>query len=145
MKIQRIKLEKLFFFLIISLILVFLDRLTKIFLYRGCFFIFCIERVNNKGAIFGLFQGMNVLFVFIALFVMFFSVYFYKRTENNFLKISLILIFSGTFGNFIDRIFYGEVIDVLNFSFWASYPTFNLADAEISLGIVFLFLFSIKI
>ena len=41
-------------------------------------------------------------------------------------------------GNFVDRVRYGYVIDFINFTFW---PTFNLADASINVGIVGLVLY----
>jgi len=53
-------------------------------------------------------------------------------------KISFILIFSGTLGNLIDRVFYGHVIDFLTFSFWQSFPVFNFADVLNLAGVILL-------
>lgn len=53
--------------------------------------------------------------------------------------IGYILILTGAFSNFLDRIFYGGVIDfiVIWFGDW-SWPAFNIADAAILLGIAFI-------
>lgn len=49
------------------------------------------------------------------------------------------LILTGAFSNFLDRIFYGGVIDfiVVWFGNW-SWPAFNIADVAILLGIAIL-------
>ena len=49
------------------------------------------------------------------------------------------MIFSGIYGNLIDRIFYGRVIDYLSFNiFNYSFPIFNFADICIVIGVVLL-------
>lgn len=57
----------------------------------------------------------------------------------------LALILGGAAGNLIDRLFTGAVTDfiVLHHRGWY-WPTFNLADAAISLGVVFLILLSFR-
>ena len=62
------------------------------------------------------------------------------------MQVSLGFLLGGAVGNFIDRIFLGEVIDFLQFGivnkgiFW---PTFNVADVSVCIGagmlIVYLF------
>ena len=52
--------------------------------------------------------------------------------------ISVPLIVSGAVGNFVDRVRYGYVVDFIRFHLderWA-YPTFNVADAWITIGVV---------
>lgn len=55
------------------------------------------------------------------------------------------LILTGAFSNFLDRLFYGGVIDfiVVWFGDW-SWPAFNIADAAILLGIAFVLKDSFK-
>ena len=57
----------------------------------------------------------------------------------------LALILGGAAGNLIDRLAAGTVTDfiVLHYRGWY-WPTFNLADAAISLGVVVLILFSFR-
>jgi signal peptidase II len=45
------------------------------------------------------------------------------------------LILGGTVGNLIDRLRFGHVTDFLDFKVW---PTFNVADSCISIGVVVL-------
>jgi signal peptidase II len=55
------------------------------------------------------------------------------------LAASLALIFGGALGNLIDRLYYGYVIDFIDVYVknW-HYPTFNLADSAICVGVVIL-------
>lgn len=53
----------------------------------------------------------------------------------------LALILGGAVGNLIDRIIHGVVIDFIQWHYGAYYwPTFNLADAAISVGVALLLL-----
>jgi signal peptidase II len=52
------------------------------------------------------------------------------------------MILGGTIGNLIDRLRFGQVTDFISVSIW---PTFNVADSSVSVGVVLfacLFLFS---
>lgn len=51
------------------------------------------------------------------------------------LRWALVCLLGGAIGNLIDRVIYGEVIDFLHVSWWA---TFNVADILISAGIALL-------
>jgi signal peptidase II len=57
--------------------------------------------------------------------------------ENTLYSVCLILIVSGTIGNFIDRIFLGYVRDFLTFDF-ISFPSFNFADMCMTIGVILL-------
>ena len=48
-------------------------------------------------------------------------------------QLSLGFILGGAVGNLIDRIAFGFVIDFLDFRIW---PTFNLADTALTLGVI---------
>lgn len=90
------------------------------------------ETIINSRMFFGL-LGSNslsilVLFVFItALFL-----YFLKSTKKY--KCPLIFVLSGTVSNLSDRIFFGGARDYIKVQHW---PTFNLADTLILVGIFF--------
>lgn len=63
------------------------------------------------------------------------------KAHERWARLGLTLILGGAFGNLIDRIRLGYVIDFVdvywqNWHFWA----FNVADAAISVGAVFVFL-----
>jgi signal peptidase II len=54
-------------------------------------------------------------------------------------------VLGGALGNLIDRILYGYVIDFLDVYYgeW-HWPTFNVADSSITLGVILLLLDSFK-
>jgi signal peptidase II len=51
------------------------------------------------------------------------------------------LVIGGGLGNLVDRVRHGKVVDFLDLSFW---PTFNVADSAIVVGVVLLLLFSAR-
>ena len=57
----------------------------------------------------------------------------------------LVLILSGAFGNLIDRVNLGYVIDFVHFYYksW-SWPAFNIADSAIFIGAGLLFLHIVR-
>ena len=57
--------------------------------------------------------------------------------------ISLILVLVGGFGNLIDRIFRGHVIDFININLF-NFPVFNMADIYITVGAIILLIVIIK-
>lgn len=96
--------------------------------------------LENDGAAWGIFSGKMWLLIIITLLAFGFFVYLMKDfdlVENPIYSASLILIISGTFGNFIDRIFLGYVRDFLTFSFF-NFPSFNFADMCLTIGVFFL-------
>lgn len=57
-------------------------------------------------------------------------------SKQKVLALGLTLIIGGAIGNMLDRIITGKVVDFLSFHYATWYwPTFNLADAAISLGV----------
>ncbi len=101
----------------------------------------------NRGAAWGIFSNLpshvrRPFFISITLiailFIMFLFV-FRLETEHRFMVIALSLILGGALGNFLDRVRLDYVIDFIEW-FWQSrrytWPTFNIADTAISIGVV---------
>ena len=68
-----------------------------------------------------------------------------ERDSHIVMKLSLSLIIAGAFGNLIDRILAGKVIDFLHIkigSYWEWY-IFNIADTSFSIGMVLFIIHSI--
>ena len=96
--------------------------------------------VWNKGAAFSLFAdgGGWQRYFFIAIAIVVSAVLVklirdsHKRTE----ALAYSMVLGGAFGNVIDRVFRGSVVDYLDFH-WQSrhWPAFNLADVFIVLGV----------
>ncbi len=116
--------------LLIPLILIILDQLTK-FLFKDVHFLF-INYQTNYGATFSILQGYRFLFVLVAIIVLIVIIYYYRSYKH---KLPLLLIFAGTFGNLIDRIFLGYVRDFIDLKFW---PIFNIADTINVIGVLLL-------
>ena len=54
---------------------------------------------------------------------------------------TIAFIFAGAVGNILDRIFYGAVIDFIDFHIYSwHFAVFNIADAFISIGVFLLFI-----
>ena len=115
-------------------ILILLDRVTKIWAssrnISKDYGIMAFTYTNNTGAGFSILQNMNFLLIIISIVVLGAVIYFHKQIP----RFSLITIVAGIFGNLVDRIFYGSVIDFINFKFW---PIFNIADSLIFVGAIY--------
>ena len=98
---------------------------------------------RNTGVAFGLFQGRNGLFVLVALGVVL-ALLWYQHTlpvSDHLTRLALGLQVGGAAGNIVDRLRLGYVTDFLDFHVggW-HWPTFNLADSAIVLGVGLLML-----
>ena len=101
--------------------------------------------VHNEGAAFSLLQGARWWFVaisFVALFFIFFIIFFNKISSKLLFIISLSFISAGIIGNLVDRIAYGYVRDFIDFRF-SGFPIFNFADSLLCIGCALLILFII--
>ena len=89
---------------------------------------------KNTGAGFGILRGWSFVLGLISLLVAFLVIYYYKRIpRERIVQVLSALFLGGVIGNMIDRLFRSHVIDFIDFSFW---PSFNIADACISIAIV---------
>ena len=100
-------------------------------------------RSSNSGVAFGMFQARGNpvgTWTLIALGLVAFtivSIYFARTPpEERLLLIALALILGGAVGNLIDRIMQGAVTDWIDvYAGGRHFPTFNVADSAISIGI----------
>jgi signal peptidase II len=95
---------------------------------------------HNTGVAFSLLQGMPQLLTFTALAIVAGAIYFYvTQLPNRRLatQVTLGLILGGAFGNLIDRVRLGYVVDFIQVG-W--FPVFNLADSAITVGAALLML-----
>ncbi len=94
--------------------------------------------VQNYGAAFSSFQGMQWLFaVIFALFTVG-IVWEYKKQSLGFSKFEwwcIIAVYGGGLGNMIDRIRLGYVVDMIETRF-IDFPVFNVADSFITCGCI---------
>lgn len=105
--------------LLIALSVIILDQLTKFFVKN--FF----NYKKNYGAVFGLLEGQTLIFIIVALMVVFYLLYLSKEVYQSELTWAFGFLLGGTIGNLIDRLYLGYVIDFIDLKLW---PTFNIAD-----------------
>ncbi len=90
--------------------------------------------VENTGAAFGLFQGKNPLLGFLAFSVVVVLVVWFRELVRYWPgALALGLQLGGAVGNLVDRFRHGFVVDFIDFPFW---PTFNVADSAITIGVL---------
>jgi signal peptidase II len=103
-----------------------------------------IWHVRNAGAAFSLFQGGMLLFIVVSVLSIAMVVYFHRtlRDRGPWLHVVLGVVLGGTLGNFADRLRLGYVTDWLSVGIGElRWPTFNVADSSIVLGIGVLVIF----
>jgi len=110
---------------------------------------FALLSHRNRGAAWGILQGQMALFAVITVVVVAAIIYYFHKEAKGkpFFQTGLMLILGGAIGNFIDRMWRGEVVDfadvlipIINYDF----PIFNIADAALTFGVIFIILFILK-
>lgn len=98
---------------------------------------------RNRGAAWGMLEGQMWLFSIVTIAVIGAIIYFYHKEAKGkpLFQVGLMLLLGGAIGNFIDRLFRGEVVDfvdvlipIMNYDF----PIFNIADAALTIAVVVL-------
>lgn len=110
---------------------------------------------QNRGAAWGVLAGAGEKFrvpffhlVSIVAVIFILSYYRKLRNEQRYLQVALALVFGGAIGNALDRILRGYVIDFIDWHWFdprwlrpsLHWPTFNVADSGITVGLLLLFL-----
>ncbi|MCX5775917.1 MAG: signal peptidase II [Firmicutes bacterium] len=109
---------------------------------------FYISYTTNTGAAWSMFENATWLLAIISAvagigMIVYFVLKF--KTLRPWTRVALMMMIAGAWGNFIDRAFYPDgVIDFLSLHFGSYiFPTFNVADSCLSVGIVLLLLVSL--
>ncbi len=140
------KIQTKLYFLSLSIFIVLIDQFTKslmsyhnkLFINKD-FLLFKLDFVKNYGAAFNIFSGSRIFLSLISILFSIILIYliFRKNTLNSFDLYSYSFILGGTFGNGIDRIYKGFVVDFINLNI-INFPVFNIADISINIGFIFL-------
>lgn len=99
--------------------------------------------VKNTGAAFGLAKGLSFylsIFGLLSLALIFFW-YAEMILKYSYGVYGASILAAGAFGNLIDRLRLGYVIDYLDVGFW---PVFNFADVCITIGIALILIIFLK-
>lgn len=144
-----IRVDPMRWLLILTLPFYLLDQLTKWLVVREFHLhevrpvipgFFDLVHVTNTGAAFGVFSGMNVVFIFLSLAAAAVALYFMRKLgpHERLLQIACALLLAGILGNLTDRLVHGHVIDFLSFNLHVPladpWPSFNVADACICIA-----------
>lgn len=143
---------KAFAFLFVIAVLVILDQWTKrlaVASLKGREPFVIIQNVlefsylENRGAAFGMMQGMRIAFLIFApaVSIGLFAYGLKLSLKKKFTPavICFLLIISGAIGNFIDRLRNGYVVDFIYFKL-IDFPVFNVADIFVTCGAILLIL-----
>ena len=137
----------------IFIILILLDQSTKIYVAKiminnnfqniEIFPFLNITFVRNTGISFGLFSDGGIFnrYFFTALAMIIGTTLLIIALFNpeKLIQISLLFISGGAIGNAIDRVYFGGVIDFIDFFIYnIHWPAFNFADIFITVGVFFL-------
>ncbi|MCD7752612.1 MAG: signal peptidase II [Lachnospiraceae bacterium] len=135
--------------LILFAVLLLFDRVTKnwasaalqdgpLVLIDG---VFELHYLENTGAAWGTFQGMQWLFYILTVVFIVLAlceiVHLSRKSRYLPLVYTLIVILSGAVGNFIDRITQQFVVDFIYFKL-INFPIFNVADCCITVSMALL-------
>ena len=106
-----------------------------------------IVHVGNTGAAWSIFSGRSVLLAALAAATLV-AIFIGRKALGlgaAFAQCCFGLMCGGIAGNLVDRISRGHVVDFLDFHFGTyAYPTFNVADAAICVGVALYALSSLR-
>src|SRR5699024_11567789 len=88
-------------------------------------------------------EGKMWLFYIMTVFVIVMLLFFYKKEAKNdlLLQISLTLLIAGAFGNFIDRVLFQKVVDMIDTMIFSyDFPIFKVADSSFIVCVILIFI-----
>ena len=108
---------------------------------------FNLVHVGNTGAAWSMFSGGSFGLALVAMGALA-AIFYWRRTlglHHRGVQPAFGLLCGGILGNLVDRVRYGHVIDFLDLHFGNYiYPTFNVADSAICIGVFWYILWSLR-
>jgi signal peptidase II len=107
-----------------------------------------LGHARNSGAVFGIMRGAGryfMVFSLAAALVLAVVIFVARRTSTP-VRVGLGLVLGGALGNLIDRLRFGAVVDFIDIGVnnRIRWPSFNVADLAITVGVVMLIAASLK-
>ncbi|MFH1221193.1 MAG: signal peptidase II [Candidatus Eisenbacteria bacterium] len=143
--------------LIAAIAVVLADQITKLAIVStfargeqtdilGAFF--RLGHARNSGAVFGIMRGLGryfTVFSIVAAAVIIVVIFLARQAQRR-VRVGLGLVLGGALGNLIDRLHYGAVIDFIDIGAndAVRWPSFNIADLAITVGVALLVVSSFK-
>lgn len=140
-----------FFYSLLALLIAAADQLTKLLVVQHIPLhttlpllprVVSLTYVQNDGAAFSSFRGMQ--WMFLLIFLIFTAAIFYEYFKkpmpfSKWERVLIAAVYGGGLGNLIDRVRLGYVVDMIQTEFM-NFPVFNVADCFISCGCILLML-----
>ena len=108
---------------------------------------FYIVHVGNTGAAWSMFSGRSVFLAVLAAATLV-AIFFWRKAlglRDRTTQICFGLLCGGIAGNLIDRLRHGYVVDFIDLHFGSYvYPTFNIADSGICVGVLLYLIHSLR-
>jgi signal peptidase II len=125
----------IFFWVVIAVF--FLDQISKYLVKNK---IIEINFILNSGSLWGIFQNSAIILAWLSVLVIGIFLFYYEKIEKSHILVKLGsgLIVGGAIGNLIDRVLYKGVVDFIDLG-W--FPSFNIADSGISIGVTLLIIY----
>ena len=138
--------------LFLAVVVFTLDQITKVWINHTIPFetyfgpdritiipgFFHLVHVGNTGAAWGMFAGKTLWLAALAIATLA-GIYFFRHhleLRRTVTQVCFGLLCGGIFGNLVDRLAHGHVIDFLLFTFGSwDFPAFNIADSAICVGV----------
>lgn len=157
-KTSSIRRRRLIVYLIITFSIALIDIVSKLIIQSSFRLnesrpildgFFKLTYILNYGGVFGSRIGSNIFYLISAIAVVILVIFFLIREfgKNKYIDLSLFIVLGGAIGNLFDRIRMGAVVDFLDFDFlkihllgytFNRWPTFNIADAAVTIGMIVL-------
>lgn len=101
---------------------------------------FRLTYVQNTGVAFSFLEGQQIFIILMTILFLGFIWFYLKRAKILvFEMVGYGLVIGGAFGNLVDRIWYGYVIDFFDFLILGyHFPIFNVADCGVVIGVLIL-------
>lgn len=139
-------------YIILGIIIIIADQISKLWIVNNLKGkenivwiknVFELEYLENRGAAFSSFNGMQVFLVIFTILVIGFAIFEFVRipAEKRYawLHVAFAFLISGALGNLIDRVKQGYVVDFFYFV-PINFPRFNVADIFITVSVPILFI-----
>jgi signal peptidase II len=137
-------------FFAVAAIVVILDQASKRLIWAafedtgGADLIGSVLRIRlstNTGAVMGILSNSRPILIAVTIISIIALIYFAYRMRYApvFKRVCLGLVLGGAFGNLIDRIATGKVVDFIDMGIGSlRWPTYNVADIAVTVGAVIL-------
>ncbi|MEK6190365.1 MAG: signal peptidase II [Carnobacterium alterfunditum] len=141
----------MFVYYILAAIIVAADQFTKLLIVQNIDLYEIVEvipnvlswmYIQNTGAAWSILEGQMWFFYLVTIVVVSVVIYYLQKygKQSRLFSTALALILAGSLGNFIDRIRFEYVIDMVRLEF-IDFPIFNIADMSLSIGVFLMIIF----